>query len=410
VSGVLRSAGRVVLVLLVAGTVWLNVDYWRDPVYWRRWWDLVTHLEPDHMNFSPTAAVQSSRVYFPPRAAAGDLTVEPGALREAEAYAERFGSFALIVVHRGVVQTDWYGQGWHADRLTQSQSMMKTLTGLMVGLAIADGHIGSTEDRIGRYIDEWDDDPRGDITVENLLQMSTGLAQYRFTLNPFARDSSFRFLNSADRVPVLLDTPLEWAPGSKFDYNDVDAQLAGLIVERAAGQPYTSYVRERLWDPLGGQYARFWLDRVDGSAMTACCLLSPAMNWARIGLMMKDGGVLDGRQVVPAEWIERMLGPSPAYAGYGYFTWLAPGLGDQAEDVSGSFRQSEPFAADDVFMLAGYGGQRVYVSRRLDLVVVRLGPFAGMQPLGSDWDNAQLFNIVARGLRAPAVPQRTAAR
>jgi CubicO group peptidase (beta-lactamase class C family) len=213
-------------------------------------------------------------------------------------------------VHRGVVQTEWYGPGWDRDRLTQSQSMMKTVTALMVGLAIEDGFIGSVADPISIYVPEWRGDPRGDITVENLLQMSSGLAQYEFSLNPFAQDTAFRFLNSGDRVSVILGTALEWQPGSKFDYNDINAALAGLLVERAVGSSYAEYVQKRLWNPLGGQHMELWLDREDGLAMTACCLLGSPIDWAKIGLLMLDGGHLNGKQIVPEEWISAMIEPS----------------------------------------------------------------------------------------------------
>ncbi len=394
-----KALGALALLLLL-GVGYLNYDYLQDPVYWRRWWDLLSHADqPDHMNFSPTVSVKSDDESMLPAAAPGETSIRPDALRAAENYARDFDSFALIVVHRGVVQTEWYGDGWRRDRLTQSQSMMKTLTAVMTGLALEDGHIGSLDDPVSLYFPEWQGDPRGAMRVRDLLWMTSGLAQSRFTFNPFARDSSFRFLNSSDRLPVLFATPLVFEPGSKFDYNDIAAQLAGTLIERAAGRPYAEYFRERLWKPMGGQSAELWLDREGGSAMTACCLLASALDWAKVGVMLKDRGRIDGRQVVPADWIEQMISPSPNYAGYGYFTWLGPGMVDRAAAPGDAGWQSEPFAVDDLFILQGYGGQRVYVSRSADLVVVRLGPFAGMQPLKEGWDNAKLPNLILRGMR-----------
>jgi CubicO group peptidase (beta-lactamase class C family) len=95
-----------------------------------------------------------------------------------------------------------------------------------------------------------------------------------------------------------------------------------------------------------------------------------------------------------------MLQPSEQYPGYGYFTWLGKGLSQKAPPKeSRDYQSEEEFLAEDLFLLLGYGGQRVYVSRELDLVVVRLGPFAGMAPLAEDWDNARLINTVIRGIR-----------
>jgi CubicO group peptidase (beta-lactamase class C family) len=389
---------RIAGLTLLGGLLFLNLDYWRDPPYWRRWWDTVSHLEPDYMNLQPLEDVAASRRARLPLATEPQRSIEPEALRAGERYAAQFDSFALIVVHRGLVQTEWYRPGWQADRLTQSQSMHKTVAALMIGAAIEDGYIASLDDPVGRYLPEWADDARGRMSIRNLLNMSSGLGRYEFTLNPFARSSAFRFLFSAERDAIVLATPLEWEPGSRFDYNDVNAQIAGMIVERTSGRRYAEYLSARLWDPMGGPPAKVWLDRESGRAMTACCLLAPAMAWARLGVALKDRGVIDGRQVVPADWIETMIAPSSNNAGYGLFTWIGAGISDEALPTSAEISQSEPFAAADIFMLLGHGGQRVYVSRALDLVVVRLGPFNGYQPLKAGWDNARLFNIIARGI------------
>ena len=394
----LRGAALVVL----AGFIWLNIDYWRDPVYWRRWWDTMSHMDPEYLNLSPLVAVPAAAAPPLPAADANTLSVDPAALRAAEAYAAAYDSFAFIVVHRGVVQTEWYRADRQPADLTQSQSMNKTITALMIGAAIEDGLIRSLDDEVGEYLSEWRDDPRGRITVRNLLNMSSGLAEYEFSLNPFSRSSAFRFLFSRDRDPIVLSTPLLWQPGSRFEYNDVAAQLAGMLVQRVSGEPYASYLSRRLWGAVGGADAYVWLDHEGGNAMTACCLMAPAMSWARIGVLLKDEGRLNGAQLVSAQWIEEMIRPSAQDARYGLFTWLAGGL-KQTEvgelDTAADYRMTEPLVDNDVFILLGLGGQRVYVSRALDLVIVRLGPFSGYQPLKPGWDNSRLFNLVARGIR-----------
>jgi CubicO group peptidase (beta-lactamase class C family) len=206
-------------------------------------------------------------------------------------------------------------------------------------------------------------------------------------------------LFSSDRDAITLGTPLEWEPGSRFEYNDVNAQLVGLIIRRASGRRYAEYLSSRIWSPMGGPPANVWLDRADGGAMTACCLLAPAMAWARLGIMLKDHGVMNGQQLIPAEWIEEMITPSARNPGYGLFTWLGAGISEATLPSPAEVHQSEPFLAPDVFMLLGHGGQRVYVARSLDLVVVRMGPFNGYQPLKPGWDNAYLVNTLVRGMR-----------
>lgn len=394
-----RLLFRTIGLLLLAGLVYLNVDYWRDPVYWRRWWDTMSHLQPDYMNLKPLEVVAAGPAAPLPVAGDGERSIADQALRAAEDYAARFDSFALIVVHRGRVQAQWYRPDWPAARLTQSQSMHKTVVALMLGAAIADGYVKSPDDPIGNYLPEWAGDARGRITIRNLLNMSSGLGRYDFSINPFAGASAFRMLFSSDRDAIVLTTPLLWEAGSKFEYNDVNAQLVGMIVRRASGRRYAEYLSARLWNPVGGPPAKVWLDRPGGSAMTACCLLAPAMAWARLGVMLKDYGVMNGEQVYPAQWIEEMITPSARNPGYGLFTWLGAGISEEALASLAEIRQSEPFLAPDLFMLLGHGGQRVYISRSLDLVVVRMGPFNGYEPLKPGWDNAYLVNTLIRGMR-----------
>jgi CubicO group peptidase (beta-lactamase class C family) len=236
------------------------------------------------------------------------------------------------------------------------------------------------------------------------MTMSSGLALPRFTLNPFAKDTSFRFLFSENRERVVLDTELSWEPGDHFEYNDINAQIIGMVVERATGLRYAEYLAQRLWGPMGGTHAEVWLDREQGLAMSACCLLAPVMDWARLGLLLAAGGQRDGVQIIPQQWLKEMLAPTYPNSGYGpykwygLFTWLGAGmLNYQKEDVP-DYGQTEEFLADDLFLLLGYGGQRVFISPTEEIVIVRLGPFSGMQPLKDGWDNAWLMNTVIEGM------------
>ena len=87
---------------------------------------------------------------------------------------------------------------------------------------------------MAQYITEWRDDARGAITIEDLLRMQSGLREYPFSLNPWS--DSFRWLFGEDTVPVLLRTPLDADPGAEFVYNNVNAELLGLIIEWATGE------------------------------------------------------------------------------------------------------------------------------------------------------------------------------
>ncbi|MFQ5635675.1 MAG: serine hydrolase, partial [Gammaproteobacteria bacterium] len=198
---------RLLLLFVILLLVALLSVYFQDPWLWRRYTNTFLQLagsQPRLLN--PNEPVAGDGSFVIPVAGDGERTVTALALKAAEDFAARFDSHALIVVHEGRIQTEWYADGWDETSLTQSQSMHKSLLALLVGVAIADGSIGSAEDPVARYIPQWEDDPRGDITLNELMTMSSGLAQYEFTLNPFTDD--FRWLYSGNTQPVVLCTPM----------------------------------------------------------------------------------------------------------------------------------------------------------------------------------------------------------
>jgi CubicO group peptidase (beta-lactamase class C family) len=387
----------------------ISAVYWQDPWFWRNYVRFFASGDPvAEERLPPDEEIRGDGSYVLPVADPGARTIDAAALADMERFAAEYGSHALIVIHRGIIQDEWYAPHWARDRLTQSQSMHKSLMGLFVGIAITDGRIGSVDDPVGNYLAEWRDDPRGRITLRQLLQMSSGLAQYRFTLNPFADDN--RWLNSGRSGEVVLRTPLaDWAPGSRYDYNNINSELLGMVLERAYGQRYSALLRDKLWLPMGGERAFVHTDQPGGRAFTSCCLAAPAMDWARVGMLLLGRGRVNGRQVVAPEWIDAMTTPSPAAGHYGLQVWL--GYGDPAvpADNAGSSGAVAPgpFLARDTFMTWGRGQQHVFVVPSRELVVVRLGPALGMRPIKPGFDVTYLVNRAIQGL-GPA-PAATAA-
>lgn len=392
----LKLAGWLIVALAVA----VNVVYWQDPWFWRRYVMLFDPTPQEGLN--PYALVQGGGTYIIPVATESTRTVTQDALDEAVAYAKEFNSYTVIVVHNGEIQLEWYADGRTADQLTESQSMHKTLMGLFVGIAIEDGYIDSVDEPVSTYIEEWHGDPRGDVTLKNLLQMSSGLGQYPFGLNPFS--GSMDWLYAGNTLDPLLNMPLaDWERGTRYEYNNLNSELLGLVIERASGKRYADYLEEKLWRPMGGERAQVWLDREDGLAHTSCCLAAPAMDWARFGMMLLGKGKVNGNRIVSEAWIDEMITRSPSANHYGYQTWL--GYDDPPFPLgSGSTAPtaSEPYLARDTFLTWGRGQQHVWVSPSMNLVVVRIGPALGRNPIKPGFDVPKIPNIIVRGIQAKA--------
>jgi CubicO group peptidase (beta-lactamase class C family) len=320
-----------------------------------------------------------------PLPAAARPRIRADALAQAADYAERKNSSALLVVHDGEVVAEHYWRGQSADSPTNSMSMAKTVVGLLVGVAIEEGHIASVDEPASKYLTEWAGDGRRRITIRQLLQMASGLGGAEHNDDPFSPIG--RMYLGTDALSVVAETPLAFEPGSRFEYNSINTQALSVVLERASGRRYADYLSAKLWRPLGASDASVWLDRPGGNAKTFCCLFATARDWARVGLLIVNGGRVGDRQVVPASWVKEMLTPSPQEQDYGYHIWLGR-QGSRKED------HDEEFLADDVAYIDGKFKQRVYLIPSRRLVIVRVGEQARA------WDDAYLPNAVVRGLAA----------
>ncbi|MCC7259281.1 MAG: serine hydrolase [Gammaproteobacteria bacterium] len=332
-----------------------------------------------------------------PVAGAGARTIDSGALEAAVAYGADTGSHALLVWHDGALQLEHYYPGYGPESRTPTQSMHKSVLALLVGIAIRDGFIASVDDPAARYLTEWAGDGRAAITIRQMLQQQSGIGFPTFSFwNP--RSDSLQLMVGGDVARVAFAQTLEDPPGSRFDYNNVNPQLLGILLERATGRRHADYLSEALWRRIGADDATVLLDSAGrGMARTFCCLDATARSWLQVGLLHLHGGVHDGEQVVPAAWMREVVTPSPRNPDYGYLTWLGTGYQERRaynHKTSATAYHAEPFAAPDVIYFDGFGGARVYVVPSQGLVIVRTGDIA------FDWDDAKLPNLLLRGIRA----------
>lgn len=336
-----------------------------DPVL-----DVDWYVPRDRVPGDPTANLPTAKL--------ADVELPVPALARMIAYAAEQESCALLVVHHGQIVLERYWCGMDRRSKVNAWSMAKTVTALALGAAVDRGYIRSLDQPVGIWLREWAADPRGEITLRQLLQMTSGLRI----------GNMIRIHLGTDAAAAALDTPLVVEPGTEFRYNNVNTLLLSLIVSRASGMRYADFLSQALWKPLGANDAAVWLDTEGGTPKTYCCLLTTARDWARVGLLMLHRGRVGQRQVLPAVWIDQMLTPSALEENYGLHVWLgysrpACRFGDW----------SVPFATTDTFMLVGRDEQRVYVVPSHELVIVRLGRQA------SAWDDPVLPNIAVQALR-----------
>jgi CubicO group peptidase (beta-lactamase class C family) len=335
--------------------------------FWERYDDQPTDpVMPPLDWYKPTGVLAGRAAPFLPAA-----TTLPAPMLEAAAqFAGATGSESLIVLRNGRVELERYFAG-PADHRFSSHSMAKSLNALAIGAAIRDGRIRSVDQPASTWIREWRGDARRAITIRQLLQMAGGFSA------PFSREPSSHYIQQnwgSDVERIVRDAPLVAGPGTAFAYDADNNHALSLVIERATGRPYARYLGKRIWAPIGAADAQLLIDRPGGRAMAFCCLVATPRDWARVGQLLLDDGVWNGRRLLPAGWVRAMTTPSPANANFGYQVFLgdayaSPQNNRRAADQAGT----QPALPPGSWYLSGAGGQTVVIVPSERLVVVRSG-------------------------------------
>lgn len=281
---------------------------------------------------------------------------------------------AVLVLHDGRIVAERYGPGYHENTRFVSWSMAKTVTAVMIGQLVADGRLRLDE---SVPVPAWQrpGDPRGEITLRQLLQMRSGLRHTEAGDPPYESDEvRMLFLDGRDAMASYAEAqPLEAAPGRRFEYSSATTVILADIAARALTastdpaertRAVRDYLNTRLFGPIGMASMVPEFDAA-GTLIGGSLIHGSARDWARFGEFLRNRGAVDGAQLVPSAWIDFMTTPSPRSPDYGGQTWLnRPGAGGTVQ---------WPGAPASAFSMNGHLGQYVVVSRTHRLVVVRLG-------------------------------------
>lgn len=307
----------------------------------------------------------------------------PGVPREALARAvdklfstpETAETRAVVVLHDGQIVAERYAPGYHENTRFVSWSMAKTITGVLIGLLVADGRLRLDE---SAPVPAWQrpGDPRGEITLRQLLQMRSGL-RHTEAGEPVYESDEVRmlFLDGRDAMASHAEAqPLEAEPGRKWEYSSATTVILADLAARTltpSNDPaerrkvVNDYLRSRLFEPLGMKSIVPEYDAA-GTLIGGSLMHATARDWARFGEFLRNKGSVGGAQLVPPGWIEFMTTANPRNRGYGAQIWLnRPQPGEQEVPFPGAPRSA--------FSLNGHLGQFVLVSPAQNLTVVRLG-------------------------------------
>lgn len=272
---------------------------------------------------------------------------------------------ALVVVHRGRIVAERYAPGLDAAMPLLGWSMSKTALNLLTGALVRKGVVG-VED--ASLMPEWrgQGDPRGDITVDNLLRMTSGLI-FDENYDDELSDVVTMLFRSPDSGGFAADKPLHFSPGTHWHYSSGDSDILSAALKHRSGNigAYQAWPRELLFEPLGMKSAVFETD-ASGSIVGSSFMYASARDWARLGLLMLRDGVWSGERIVPETWLEYSLRPTPGSnrSRHGAHVWLR---------LRSHWDAPESRFPDDAFFMQGHEDQVVAVVPSRDLVIVRMG-------------------------------------
>ena len=284
---------------------------------------------------------------------------------------------AVVVMQNGKIAAERYGEGYDADTRFVSWSMAKTVTAVMIGMLVSDGRLRLDE---SPPVPRWQrpGDPRGEITLRQLLQMRSGLRHTESGDPPY--DSSevrMLFLDGRDDMADFATSqPLEDEPGRKFEYSSNTSVILADIAARAlteSDDPETrrkavdDFLKARIFRPLGMTSMVPEYD-ASGTLIGGSLIHGTARDWASFGEFLRNKGSTGGAQILPRIWVEQMVTPSPRQANYGFHTWLNRPLPEGEEQPLFPDR-----APHSVFAMIGHMGQYVIVSPSQRITIVRLG-------------------------------------
>ncbi|MCE5234080.1 MAG: serine hydrolase [Mizugakiibacter sp.] len=270
---------------------------------------------------------------------------------------------AGVVVRHGYIVAQW-GDVARAD---MTFSVAKSYLSSVAGLALADGLIGSLDDRLADTVDDgsYASPHNAPITWRHMLTQTSDWQGTLWGIPDWADRPE-----GADRARWPQRTL--YAPGTRFKYNDVRINALAYALLQVWRKPLPQVLKERVMDPIGASatwrwtgYDDSWVD-LDGLRMQSVSggghfgggMFVSALDHARYGLLFLRGGRWGERQVLPADWIPQVQRPSPAKDDYGLLWWLNTG------------RKAVPAAPGSAYWAAGFGGHYIYVDGAHDLVVV----------------------------------------
>ena len=329
--------------------------------------DAVAYQEPRIVQAMPPGPPQ-------PKVPTAEAGFDMAGIQAAVDYAAARNTRALVIGHGGHIVFEKYWDNSTLDTPVDVSGFAPVLSALVLGAAMNDERSINLDAPLGGYIAEWAEDPRGAISLRQLLTRSSGFAKPGERPWPGTRAAHYAL--SADLRPLLLAWPLDPALRQGESPAALNADILALALANRLDRPFGKLLADLIWRPIeGGDFS------MAAGGRAGCCIRTRLGDWMRIGEVLANNGVFEGNQLTPPHYVSQMLKPTYPQSPMGYFVRVG---------ATGSF------AAHDVAWLESAGKQRLWIVPSLRLTILRVGD----EPSASQgWDEAMIPDSIIRSSR-----------
>ena len=283
---------------------------------------------------------------------------------DVEAYMAGQRSAALLIVHDGKLRLERYGLGFDSHGRWTSFSVAKSITSTLVGAALRDGAIRSMDDKVSEYIPQMKGSAYDDVSIRQLLTMTSGVRWNEDYADPNADVARFNNHQPEEGIDALVSymrrLPREVEAGTRWHYSTGETNLVGVLVGNAIKRPLADYLSEKIWAPAGMEQKATWILSRTGREISGCCIQAATRDFARFGLFILNGARVDGQSIVPEGWLEQATtertGTDKPTRGYGYQWWTY---------------------ADGSFAARGIFGQGIFIDPKRRIVIASNADWGG---------------------------------
>lgn len=251
-------------------------------------------------------------------------------LPEEEEFMKEMETHSFMVIRNDTILFEQYFDNQSQNAYSNSFSAAKTVVGLLIGCAIDEGKIKSVDEPVHHYIPVFKENGKENITIKDLLTMSSGLSWEESGKNPFSDNAASYY--GTDLFKLSVNQRVLKPSGKEFHYQSGSSQLLGFVIQEATGKTVSDYFSEKIWSKIGAESDAFWsLDKKNGDEKSFCCLYANTHDFAKLARLILHKGNWNGETLISEAYMKDFATPAQLSTEegipntrYGYQIWLYP--------------------------------------------------------------------------------------